>query len=369
MKDVDTLFLNRALAPRRWTLWQAPRPFVLTVVIVCTAACLATLPLSEFDSSHLGRFITLALLGSIATTLCVRMERARSVLDTARVPNLVATWTFAGALSLDHVLAATLVIVIYGAQWPAKKDVYAGKFHKYFLSAANVIVCVRLAQFVINPVLAGLIIVTTNILLVSLAWIALGQAKFLRRMADLKEQGTEVLTLVLGFAEATLLDRQLVLGVAVLPVIFVIQYVSLRRSLAQSSTLDPETGLLSAQAWYALGGLRLSGVREAIVLNVLIADAAGLSLAECVELLKASVRAEDLIGRTPDGFSVLVAVPGGRVLAEVLAAQMQTRFAMSGVETVVGLAVTPDEGRSADLQAMAVAASAELIIKTAGARV
>lgn len=231
------------------------------------------------------------------------------------------------------------------------------------------IVCVRLAQFVINPVLAGLIIVTTNILLVSLAWIALGQAKFLRRMADLKEQGTEVLTLVLGFAEATLLDRQLVLGVAVLPVIFVIQYVSLRRSLAQSSTLDPETGLLSAQAWYALGGLRLSGVREAIVLNVLIADAAGLSLAECVELLKASVRAEDLIGRTPDGFSVLVAVPGGRVLAEVLAAQMQTRFAMSGVETVVGLAVTPDEGRSADLQAMAVAASAELIIKTAGARV
>jgi hypothetical protein len=168
---------------------------------------------------------------------------------------------------------------------------------------------------------------------------------------------------------ATLVERHLVLGVAAVPIIVVVQYVSLRRSIRQPSTIDPETGALTVRAWNALGALRLSQVREAIVLHVQVTDLGSETIAGCAKLVRASLRPEDLIGRGDDGFFVLVAGPGGSLLAGMLALQMRARLAMNGIVTYVGCAVTPDGGEPVDLQGMTVTAGADVIVRAVDSRV
>ena len=355
--------------PRHWSLWRAPAAVISVVMAAYVLGTLTVFPLSVPDTRSVDRFFALMLIGGFCITVCVQMERARKFLEAGNAPNLAAAWTFAGLLCLDHVTAAALVLGIYALQWRSQRKVYVGRPHRYVFGAATVLIGVRAGQLVHDPVLSGLVLVGVNMTLIALVLVASGNVRGLRRLADVRSQLLELVTLVLGWTTATLVERQLILGLAVVPVIVAVQYVSLRRSIRQPSTIDAETGALTLRAWNALGDLRLAQVHEAIVLQVHVVHRGAETLAGCAKLVRASLRPQDLIGRGEDGFVVLVAGPGGTLLAEMLALQMRARLAMNGIDTYVGCAVTPDGGVPVDLQGMTVTAGADVIVKGVDSRV
>ena len=355
--------------PRGWALWRNPRSFVIAVCAVYAAAAVCLLPLHSGGAGGLRHFLVLALIGSLCVLACGRMERARKFIEAENAPNLVATWTFAAALTLDHVWATAMVGTVYLLQWQAERKLHAGRPHRYLFNAATVVVAVRCSQLVHGPILAGAVLLAVNVGLVAAVLVVSGQARDVRRMADLRQQSFEVGTLVLGWTAAALFQWHLLAAVAVVPVLIGVQYLALSLSIRQPSTFDPETGVLTARAWNALGVLRLAQGKEAVLLQVVLADDAAGRSAECAAILRDSVRPEDLIGRTSDGFSILIGGSGGELLAELLGLQMRARLAVCGIDTYVGFAVTPDRGNPVDLQGLAVTASADVIVKAAITRV
>lgn len=355
----------RATNPFGWTLWRAPKAVVALVVGAYLAAAACVLPLSGSDPGDVGRFVGLALIGSMCTLVCLRMERARKFLEASNVPNLAATWTFAAALCLHHLYAIAVVLIIYAVQWRAQHKLHVGRPHRYLFSTATVVIGVRCAQLVHGPILAGLVLLGVNIALVATVLVAAGTPGRIRRMADVRDQALEVLTLGLGWIAATLFEWHVSAALLVVPVVVGVQYVALSRSVRQPSTVDSVTGALTARAWYALGVLRLAQVKEAIVLQVTVAERDADRLAQCAAAVRAAVRPEDLVGRMADGFAVLVAVPGGTMLADMLALSTRAQLALSGIDTYVGVAVTPDRGKPVDLQGLAVTAGADAIVRAA----
>jgi hypothetical protein len=351
--------------PRSWAVWRNSGPVVAFVLAVGLGAIACLLPLAPVSAAGLSRLGVLAVIAATTLLLCRRMERARRFLGAEDVPNLVATWTFAGALVLDHTSALVLVVGVYALQWPADRKVYAGRPHRYLYNAATVIIGVRCAQLVHGPLLAGAVLLIVNMALVVGVLTAAGNPGGIRRLGDLREQALEVLTLGLGWIAASLFEWHALATVAVLPVVVTVQYVALRRAVTQPSTIDPESGALTIRAWNALGALRLAQVAEAIVLQVTPAAPDAVGWAQCGAGVRSAVRPEDLVGRTADGFVVLVAGPGGDVLAQMLALQMRARLAVNGIDTYVGFAMTPDRGKPVDLQGLAVTASADVIVRAA----
>lgn len=361
--------MTSPLDPRGWALWRNSRSFVIAVCAVYVAAAVCLLPLQPGGVGDLRRFLILALVGSLCVLTCVRMERARKFIEAENAPNLVATWTFAAALTLDHVWATAMVATVYLLQWQAERKVYAGRPHRYVFSAATVVVAVRCSQLVHGPILAGAVLLAVNVGLVAAVLVVSGHARDVLRMANLRQQSFEVGTLVLGWTAATLFQWHLLASFAVVPVLIGVQYLALSLSIRQPSTFDAETGVLTARAWNALGVLRLAQGKEAMLLQMVLADGATARATECAAILRDSVRPEDLIGRTPDGFSILVGGSGTEMLAELMGLQMRARLAVWGIGTYVGFAVTPDRGKPVDLQGLAVTASADAIVKAASTRV
>jgi hypothetical protein len=361
--------MTRPFDPRGWALWRNPRSFVIAVCAVYLAAALCLLPLRTDGAGDLDRFFVLALVGSVCVLTCLRMERARKFIEAENAPNLVATWTFAAALTLDHYWAIAMVATVYVLQWQAERKLHAGRPHRFVFNAATVIVAVRCAQLVHGPILAAAVLLAVNIGLVASVLVVSGHGRDALRMFNLRQNTFEVGTLVLGWTAATLFEWHLLATVAVVPVLIGVQYLALSLSIRQPSSFDAETGVLTARAWNALGVLRLAQGKEAVLLQLVLADGAGTRAAECATVLRDSVRPEDLIGRTSDGFSILVGGSGGEMLAELLGLQMRARLAVCGIDTYVGFAVTPDRGKPVDLQGLAVTASADVIVKAANIRV
>jgi hypothetical protein len=347
---------------RGWALWRLPALVFTVVMGVYVSAGLSFLPPHGIRSADLVRFVALSIAGIFCSLACRQFERARKTLTANQIPNLVSVWTFAGVLCLDHVLAVALVVVIYSAHWLTERSLYVGKPHRYVFTAASIMVSVRVAHLCHDPLLSGLLFAVVNPGLVAAVMVASGSVRQLRQMANLREQGVEIATLVLGFVTAELVQLHLALSLAPVPVILAVQYLSLRRHVKEPSTIDAESGVLTSRAWNALGALRLAQVREAIVFVVLVQDRNGRTWRECADGVAAGVRAEDLVGRTDSGFSVLVAGPGGTLLAEVLALQVRARLAGVGIDTVLGSAVTPDGGSPVDLQGLTVTAAAVAIV-------
>jgi hypothetical protein len=361
--------MTNPLDPRGWALWRNQRSFVVAVCAVFVAAAICMVPLQPSGSGDLTRFLVLALVGSLCVLTCVRMERARKFIEAENAPNLVATWTFAAALTLDHVWATAMVALVYLLQWRAERKLHVGRPHRYVFGAATVVIAVRCSQFVHGPILAGAVLLAVNMGLVAAVLVVSGNARDALRMANLRQQGVEVGTLVLGWAMAALFQWHTLAIIGLVPVLIGVQYLALTLSIRQPSTFDRETGVLTARAWNALSVLRLAQTKEAVLLQLVMPDAVADRSAECATILRESVRPEDLIGRTSDGFSILVAGSGDEVLAELLGLQMRARLAVCGMDTYVGFAVTPDRGKPVDLQGLAVTASADVIVKAANIRV
>jgi hypothetical protein len=323
------------------------------------------LPIHGVDTAQLPRFAALAGIGCATTAACWRMERVRKFLEAERAPNLAATWTFAAVLCLDPFFAAATTIAIYAVQWGAQRRVYVGRPHRYLYGASTVLLGVRAAEFIHAPVMSGLVLVGVNTALIAGGFIAGGNASRIRAMASPAAHATEAATLVLGFVTAGLLEHDLAFAALPVPAILAVQYIALHRSIRQPSTTDIESGVLTARAWTALAQLRLTQARKAVVLQVHVGQLGAVSWLECAQLVRASVRAEDLIGRSGSGFLVMVAGEANTVLADMLALGMRSRLAGRGIDTHIGAAVTPDGGRPVDVQGLTVTAAADVVIRAA----
>jgi ABC-type multidrug transport system fused ATPase/permease subunit len=351
--------------PAQWALWRQPRALVVVIVLAVAAALVSALPLRGVDAAQLPRFAALAGIGCATTAACWRMERVRKFLEAERAPNLAATWTFAAVLCLDPFFAAATTIAIYAVQWGAQRNVYVGRPHRYLYGASTVLLGVSAAEFVDAPLISGFVLVAVNTALIAGGFIAGGNVARIRAMASPSAHATEAATLVLGFITATLLAHGLVLVALPVPAILVVQYVALRRSIRQPSTMDTESGVLTARAWTALAQLRLTQARNAVVFQIQVNELGAARWSECAELVRASVRPEDLIGRSEDGFLVMVAGEGNPLLADMLALGMRSRLARRGINTYIGAAVTPDGGRPVDVQGLTVTAAADVVMRAA----
>ena len=264
--------MTNPLDPRHWALWRNPRSFVIAVCVVYLAAAACLLPVQPGGPGELRRFLVLALVAGLCVLACLRMERARKFIEAENAPNLVATWTFAAALTLDHVWATAVVATVYLLQWQAERKVHAGRPHRYVFNAATVVVAVRCAQLVHGPILAGAVLLAVNIGLVAAVLVVSGSPRAVLKMANLRQQGFEIGTLVLGWVAATLFQWHQLAVVAVVPVLIAVQYLALTVSIRQPSTFDAETGVLTARAWNALGVLRLAQTKDAVLLQLVMAD-------------------------------------------------------------------------------------------------
>jgi hypothetical protein len=349
----------------QWALWRQPRALVVMIMLAVAGAVVSALPLHGVDTAQLPRFAVLAGIGCATTAACWRLERVRKFLEVERAPNLAATWTFAAVLCLDPFFAAATTIAIYTVQWGAQRNVYVGRPHRYLYGASTVLLGVSAAEFVDAPLVSGFVLVAVNTALIAGGFIAGGNAARIRAMASPSAHATEAATLALGFFTATLLAHELALAVVPVPAILAVQYVALRRSIRQPSTTDAESGVLTARAWTALAQLRLSSARNAVVFQIQVNELGPASWSECAQLLRASVRPEDLVGRSESCFLVMVAGEGNALLANLLALGMRSRLAGRGISTHIGVAVTPDAGRPVDVQGLRVTAAADVVIRAA----
>lgn len=360
---------NPYASPSQWSLWRERRPAVVLIAVVFAAAVAAAVPIDGVDTGQLPRFAAIAGLGCATTIACWRMERARKFLEAGRAPNLSATWTFAAMLCLNPFFAAATAVLVYFAQWGSQRDVYVGRPHRYLYGASTVLIGVRAADFVHIPLLGAVVLVGINTVLIAAVLAASGDAAGIKRMADPGAHVIEAVTMVLGLVTAVLLEKHLILGAVTMPAILTVQYAALYRSIRRPSTIDTETGVLTAKAWTALAQLRLAWAREAVVLQIEVTDLGGRTWSECAGLIRAGLRGEDLIGRSNDGFVVMMAGAGGTLLAETLALTLHARLAIHRIQTHIGSAVTPNEGNPVDVQGLVVTAEAEVIVRAAELRV
>ncbi len=355
--------LVRSVRPTQWALWRQPRALVVVILLVVTAALASALPLQGVDSAQLPRFAALAGIGCATTAACWRMERVRKFLEAERAPNLAATWTFAAVLCLDPFFAAATTIAIYAVQWGAQRELYIGRPHRYLYGAGTVLLGVRAAEFAHSPVLSGFVLVAVNTALIAGGFIAGGNASRIRAMSNPAAHVTEAATLILGFVTGTLLEHDLALTALPVPAILAVQYVALHRSIRQPSTTDTESGVLTARAWTALAQLRLAQAHRAVVFQVQVSELGGATWLECAQLVRASVRAQDLIGRSEGGFLVMVAGDGNTLLADLLGLGIRSRLARGGIAAYIGVAVTPDGDKHVDVQGLTVTAAADVVIR------
>lgn len=357
--------LAHTVRPAQWALWRQPRALVVVILVVVAAAFATALPVRGIDTAELPRFAVLAGIGCATTAACWRMERVRKFLEAERAPNLAATWTFAAVLCLDPFFAAATTIAIYVVQWGAQRKLYVGRPHRYLYGASTVLLGVRAAEFVDAPLVSGLVLVAVNTALIAGGFIAGGNASRIRPMTNPAAHVTEVVTLILGFVTGTLLEHDLALTALPVPAILAVQYVALHRSIRQPSTTDAESGVLTARAWTALAQLRLAQTRKAVVFQVQVDELSGATWCECAQLVRASVRGQDLIGRSERGFLVMVAGDGNTLLADLLGLGIRSRLAARGIRACVGVAVTPDGVKNVDVEGLTVTAAADVIIRAA----
>src|SRR3954465_7966223 len=75
---------------------------------------------------------------SVAYSISVRrLERLRRALANGKMPNLLSTWTIAGALILPPPLIVGAVAIAYAAEWPSRKIVNRGRPLRYLYSCVS----------------------------------------------------------------------------------------------------------------------------------------------------------------------------------------------------------------------------------------
>jgi diguanylate cyclase (GGDEF)-like protein len=365
---------------RGWELWRLPAKAVAVVLaveagavaLVVTGATVPTLP-----AIGLAAFLT--LLSVVHTELATGIERARRRAAETSYFDLSSVWTFAAALLLPPILAATLIAVVYLHLWqrvwrPARVPLY-----RHVYTTATVLLAAGAAHAVVQRAgglpsgtddvvgvagigLAVLLYVLVNTVLVASA------IAFSRDRAGIRELigrwddiALEVATICMGALAAVALGSTPGLVALVLPPILVLHRAVLVRQLEEEASTDAKTGLLNAAAWQAEASRtvrrvhRAGGAAAVLILDLdhfkLVNDAYGhlagdVVLAAVAAELRAGVREPDIVGRFGgEEFVVLLPDlangPAGHMQFYEVAERIRKRVAALDVAVC-----TPDGGLS-----------------------
>jgi diguanylate cyclase (GGDEF)-like protein len=334
-------------------------------------------------------FLTLAVLavaGVVSTEASLGVERRRHHFDDRAHIDLSSVWTFAAAALLPGLLAAVVVVVVYGHLYARAWRTRGVRLHRVVYSIAAIVLTAQAAAAVIGTVdvaerfstphgllvvvLALLCYAAINLLLVVVVvvlsepnpdmttlWHALGRPD---------EAVLEFATLSMGaLAAGAITAFGPVYAVFVLPTLIVLHRTVLVSQLEEAAGTDGKTGLLNAAGWHehASRALRRSERADAqatvLVLDIdhfkqindryghLVGDAV---LAEVARALAEEVREDDVVGRFGgEEFVVLLVGLDGDddpSAAHAVAERIRTRVENLTVEVATGDArgtVTVDE--------------------------
>jgi diguanylate cyclase (GGDEF)-like protein len=317
----------------RWTLWQYPRPglitYVLAVDVIALAATSWAYTTSRFGSGQLIWFAILLACGIIYTELSRPIERVREHLATSPHIDLNSVWMFAAALLLPAGPAATVIATSYAYRWcRVRRHVV----HRQVFSAAATILAADAAMLFLRlisrspfsdmardattfavVVAAGLVFLLVNTVLVSGAvYISKPGAHVRDALGSANDYTLEAATIGLGILLAWALVAWPTALLLIMGITLVMHRCVLLRQLREKASTDGKTGLLNAEAWNRAARSQLFRAARMIVDTSLLMidldhfkavnDCYGHLVGDEVlrvlaDTLKTELRGNDLIGR------------------------------------------------------------------------
>ena len=338
--------------PSAWQVWQLPRVAVLLIIAVDVSALAplwlrSSLPRSE----DLTLALFLATLSIAYSALTCSIERARSALKAGTEPasyrNLLASWTFAGAVILPTPLIVAVIAVSAVAEWPVRKMPGHAKLYRHVYSAATVVPAALAARaitalsfpFDLSLPLGAAANVVVSSILIAAAIGASGQPGGVRSLLRLGTYKYEVATLTIALAEVELYrHHQVPLMWLSLPATIAIQRLAVRTELRVMS--QPTARPMNEEAWLIAGTEIVAALPVVAVLR--INSATPETVAE-VARLQAGCDAIGYIGSSGLAMALLDCPARS---ADALAARLRLAMRHNGLEASVASAAKPRDGHT-----------------------
>lgn len=360
---------SKPLTPAKWSVWKLRKPAMVYIIAVYGVALFCAFPLVRPSESSLYRMTVLASVAAFCALFRRHVERARDILTKPSRPNLNLTsmTTFAGALCLPMTGALILVFAVYTLQWVVERDRYRGNLHRFTFNVATVVISCFVANRVADASLGIFAYTLCNAGLVAGVLAVTGNRTGLRTMIDPSRHLVSLGTLVVGACEVTLLRWHLALALCVIPILIGVQAFAMREQVSKTENIVDESAyILTRTAWTALATVHLAVCAQAVVVALAIDSMTDAVAAQCGRELRERLRDVDVIGRTEDGFLILV--PGQALaVAEMIAMRICLRFAELGVLASAGSAATPMDDGNVSLDGLVVTATAQSILSSAHA--
>lgn len=360
----------RLVRPWHWSIWEAPKPFMIYVLVAdfaALAAVLLTAQMVPIGGEDLIWFAALAGASMAHLEVMRGIERLRELHTHGRVfTNLKSVWTFAGLLVLPPPLVAALIAITYMHMWFRINRRMI--LHRWVFAGCNVM----LASAAAGAVLAIAYPQTYPELPHGLlGFAAIAGAGFMRWFVNstltgvalmLMNPGTMTVRSAYGPAEDNLIEFGS-LGLGVLAAVIIVFDPAFLLALAipvavvhrglllhqfeHAAHRDRATGMHNAGFWHELAfqALERAGQLKSTAGLLLIHmdnfngidEVYGTAVAERVlrrvsDTLKAELRGEDLVGRlNQDEFVILIPATTDTDL-EALAERIRLHIREIGVE-------------------------------------
>jgi diguanylate cyclase (GGDEF)-like protein len=309
----------------------------------------------------------LCAFGLVHTEIALRVERIRRRIAVTAHVDLSSVWTFAAALLLPAVLAASVAIIVFTHLWWRSWRPRVAVYRHVFSTATIVLACLAVSAVMsatgggdginlLSVGLALLVYTTVNSALIAGAIaVSSAQPDLSTALGRWDDNMLEIATLSLGALTAVALSINPLMVLFILPPLLVLHRAVLVRHLEEVASTDGKTGLLNAAAWLvqAERALRRSG-RRGGPCGVLVLDldhfkavndthghiAGDHVLAAVADTLRTEVRERDLVGRFGgEEFVVLLNGLGDGDSAELEAVAERIRRRVAGLRVEIP---TPD---------------------------
>jgi hypothetical protein len=357
-----------------WEIWRIRRPVMLLVLAVDIAALLVPL-LSPWHIAGADVTITvfLASLSVSYSVLTRRWERARRVLHSdveqapIPTPNLLASWCFPAAVLLPPPLAALVIVIAAGAEWPSRNIGGQARPYRYVYSSAGIVFaaiaahhCSELmAGYGLRLLSAGVAYELASATFVVIAILTVGETQGLSMFRKWRIHQIELGTMAIAFAELALLHYSLsTLAWLSLPATMALQRHAVRAGLRAAE--DPAARPMNQEAWLLVAREVIAACPVGAVMRVDTTDPAAVNYLARVQ---AGCDAIGMVGNS--GLAVLLTdCPGTN--ADALAVRLRAVLHRQGIPAQVAVAAKPRDGQSLD-DLLAVS-EAELIARVAATR-
>jgi diguanylate cyclase (GGDEF)-like protein len=392
------------LAHRRWALGQLSNRtligYVLAVDVVALLGVACSITVVPFRATDIVPLILLTGCALLYTELSLPIERVQERAKDGPYIDLNSVWMFAAILLLHPASSAVVIVVSYFSIWVRVRP--NELYRRTFSAAATIIAglaavaflrAVSDQSFATMPrngesfglvIVSALVFLIVNTILISTAiYLGTPQARPRDALGPLADYALEAATVALGILLAWGLVDWPATIVLIMGITLVLHRSVLIRQLRDKARADPKTGLLNSASWFEDAAVELarSGPSTALLMLDLdhfkmINDRHGHLVGDkhlrgVAEVLKAEVRAPDLVGRFGgEEFVVLLprtALEDALAIAERIRRRIAT-VVVEGIDYVtvsVGVAAYPEHGATLE-DVVSAADCALLAAKTAG---